>query len=364
MSRTSDFSKIKGVARIGWEMRTETPLCIKAGTTSAWNQSTSLDRNTTKLRQVDATFNFFQKENISDDASISDFFYDAFIKENALRIRYRIPASSLRGALRNYTIRRLVPKNWQDAELAPTRKDNETEEAWDKRHEKHYDRLKKALDTPGWHLIQNLFGMATETEIENLADETVAGRLRVMVNDLPCLNEKDFQAGLLNGENFSIFRPGSTYGRMVFTTRNPLDRITQAAKDGGLHSFTELAPGNRFSATLEIVNPVPADLGFAAFWEQSMNNGLLRIGGLTSVGRGRVRIESSDIRLFLRSANGFSGLSDAPSRDRADVLDGLFSEYSIPGWENEKQIYLKKLNDFYNTLQTSDFTHQQGDENA
>ena len=26
MTRTSDFFKIKGVARIGWEMRTETPL--------------------------------------------------------------------------------------------------------------------------------------------------------------------------------------------------------------------------------------------------------------------------------------------------------------------------------------------------
>jgi len=112
MHRDTDFSTIKGIARIRWDIETATPLCIKAGTTSQWNQATlNYNNRPKKLRLCDSTFDFFQKDNQNkDDASVSDFYHDSYIKSNELKIRYNIPASSVRGALRNYTITRLMKK--------------------------------------------------------------------------------------------------------------------------------------------------------------------------------------------------------------------------------------------------------------
>ncbi len=332
MSRTSDFSKIKGVARIGWEMRTETPLCIKAGTTSVFQ------------RKMD--FDFFKQDKENEtDALISDFYYDAYIREDRLDIRYRIPASSVRGALRNYTIRRLIPKLYQDADILPVAQEDENDDAWAQTQNAYCMRLKNALQTPGWHLIQNLFGMAAETETEILADETVAGRLRVMVGDLKELSSDEFRKNFVAGR-LRECHPGSTHGKMIVSTRNPLDRATRSSKGGGLHSFMELAPNNAFSVTLSFLNPGPQDLGLVAFWEQAVNEGFLRFGGLTSSGRGRLRITSADVRLFLREVKDFPEFERCDDSE-VDILADILPEHRISDWDSAKEYYLEVLDGKY-----------------
>jgi CRISPR/Cas system CSM-associated protein Csm3 (group 7 of RAMP superfamily) len=346
MGRTSDFSKLKGVALIEWKLKTATLLCIKSGTTSLWEQSTSRDA---KMRQVGAKFDFFTKQKSKGtEASLSDFYYDTFFKKDKLQVRYCIPASSFRGAIRSYTIKRLVPK--QSWSATDTVKKERTEDSSLTQDEKQ-QQMTAALNLPGWHLVQNLFGIATDSADEKLKEETVAGRLTVSVGELDSVPEEIFRRQLIGGD-FGTFRTGSTHGNMVITTRNPLDRVTQAAKDGGLHSFMELAPGNVFTASLRIVNPSFTDLGLVAFWEKGIQSGLLRIGRLTSLGRGRLTIDSTKITIFTRNPEQFLGL--VPHEEHTnDRLNGVFKEYTIGKWHDKKQDYLNKLRNFYD-----DFTKE------
>ena len=354
MSRTSDFSTIDGVARIVWQVSTVTALCIKAGTVSAWEQASPSDGNATKTRQIDAVFDFFKKEpKENSESQLSDFYYDVHLADGEPKVRYKVPSTSVRGALRNYTIKRLIRKEFWDAELKatsdidlPDGEQGAQDEQEEQKVKQNNETFKEALKTPGWNLVQNLFGIAADTDDPDLEKESVAGRLCVRVGNLEKLTPERFQENLIHG-NFKKdgFKPGSTHGKMAVTTRNPLDRITKAAKKGGLHSFLELAPGNRFEIVLDIANPGPADIGFAAFWEQAVNTGLLRFGGLTSSGRGRLNIvkEGSCIALFAHSAKGFDGFEKQRDTFPDDVLSGLFHEYRMTDWDGFKGHYLQKL---------------------
>ena len=342
MGRVTDFSSINGIAEIVWDVTTKTSLCIKAGTTSGWRQASSPD----KLRLVDASLDFFQKERqTTDGATLADFYYDTRIRNDQVEVQYCIPSRSVRGALRNQTIKRLVmEKEYWNAGLYGVRKDGASEEML----REGAETLKAALKTPGWHLVQNLFGLGVDSGDDGLDDESVAGRLSIMVGDLKKQSGDEFKKTLISGSFIQNgFTPGSTHGKMVITTRSPLDHIIHAAKDGGLHSFMELAPGNQFSITIRIVNPKPEDLGLVAFWEREINNGLLRLGGLTSVGRGRLHIDdNASLKLFSRSNNGFPGF-ESSGKQGGDILSGLFPEYSMSQWNRHKKTYLGKLKAFY-----------------
>ena len=119
-----------------------------------------------------------------------------------------------------------------------------------------------------------------------------------------------------------------------------------------MHSFMELAAGNRFSIDLQIANPNPCDIGFAAFWEQALKNGLLRLGGLISAGRGRLNISQggTEIRLFARSCEGFPGFEKQEQNASDDILAGLFHEYIMTDWTNRKNEYLGLLKSEYEKL--------------
>lgn len=343
MARESDFSAVRGVALIEWKLKTATKLCIKSGTISAWQQAASTKG---KMRQVDAFLDFYKKEQNDEKASLADFYHDASIVNGTLKVRYRIPASSVRGALRSYTIKRLVPKSrWGDLKVTK-KSDDETDSA--QAQAKERARIESALNTPGWHLIQNLFGMATDSGDDALEAQTVAGRLSVSADGLKEYEKDEFERNLIAG-NFTECEPGSTHGKMVITTRNPLDRITQAAKSGGLHSFMELAPGNEFTVKLRIINPSPSDLGLVAFWEEGFEAGLLRIGGLTSTGRGRVVVESQTVSVFGRYIKGFDGLVELNQRAE-DCLSGILTEHEVGDWPAIKKRYLKRLYGFFDSF--------------
>lgn len=342
-----DFSKVKGVAVITWELETATPLCIKSGSASLWNQASSKAGKPVKLRRINAEYDFFKKESLPDDASISDFYYGVTIDQDQLMLNHEIPASGVRGALRNYAIKRLTPKEHWNAALFP-----ETEEMAAPLEEKteYSKKLKAALKTPGWQMLRTIFGLAADTFDPQIEKESAKGRLSVETGMLEAMPKEIFQKNLFDG-NFSHFEPGPINGRMLFTTRNPIDRITRAAKNGGLHSFTELAPGNRFSITLRFLNPVPTDLGMVALWEQGICQGLLRLGGLNSAGRGRLEIKSTRINLFLREQTGFSGLKVSTDESCPDILSGLYPEFIIPEWKTKTFYYLNLLQEAFTNFQ-------------
>lgn len=335
MTVVSDFSKVDGIAKVLWCLKTVTPLCIKSGTTSAWHQG--LER---KTREVAAHFDFFDK---SADQSVSDFYYDTSIENDTLSLQYRIPPSSIRGPLRDYTIRKLVPREFWTAFLMDEVEEENLQHDGEEAGHGYNAFLKDALQCSGWRIVQGLFGLTVGSDDKALAGETVAGRLRCMVGDLEELPENEFKGGLISGDFDERFAAGPTNGRMNISTRNPIDRITHAGKMGGLHSFMELAHGNIFEATFQIINPTPEDLGLVAFWEQGIRDGLIRFGGLKAAGRGRVSLEKgSNIILFLRSGNGFEGLVTSKSHSE-DKLAGIFAEYTFPDWRKAMTGYLKKL---------------------
>ncbi len=344
----TQFSTINGVAWMRWQVKTVTPLCIKAGTTSVWNQSTQ-----PKTRQVKATFDFFNKT--LTQHTIADFYYDVFINDinsaSKLSVRYTIPPSSVRGALRGFTIRALVKREWWNAFLYPDECSGESD-------------LKASTNDPGWQLVRNLFGLAWDMD-EDISNPTIAGRLRVMVEGPPELPEEDIKSHL-ESEGFNIHQVQypSRNGRMCFTTRNPLDRITQAAKAGGLHSFMELAPGNSFTIKLCIVNPEPTDIGLLGFWEDAIDSGRLRLGGLTAAGRGRLKITEKEINLYLRDSGRPNGSTYLKKENggtaRNEILAGLFTRWTISNedWGKAREDYLNILKEHYKTLsQNKEGTH-------
>lgn len=324
MSRTTNFSNVTGIAKIDWQITTQTPLCIKSGTTSILNKKTN-------------TLDFDDKAEKSGDennVSVSDFYFDVKIDEGAPHVVFRIPASSVRGALRTYTIKRLIPKEFRGATLFEAKEGKETDEALMAQKNKL---LKDALNLPGWHLIQNLFGLAADTSDEDLENEVVAGRLRISSNHIIC------RKVMLNKPNAPL----------SIASRSPLDRVTRGTKDGGFHSFMELRPDHPFSITLHIINPTPEDLGFIAFWENSINKGLIRLGGLKSAGKGRLRVKS-EVTLFRRDASQFfAAANDAGSpKDNPaekDILSNLYPRHQL-NWATLKSGYLTKLNTKYEQL--------------
>ena len=311
--QSTDFSDIKGIAQFSWELTTETALCIKSGTTSV------LDK--------DKTIEFKRKNangNKKEESLVSDFSFDAVIENNSVKPRFRIPASSIRGVLRNFTIRELIPQEFWGAALSAT-------------DEKAKDNLagtiepiclKQAFEHPGWQIVRNLFGLATDGSDPEVADKTVAGRLHVYSDD-------------------GIDTPDNPQ-KITLRTRNPLDRCIQAGKDKGLHQFMVLPAGNTFTVTFRTINPIPADLGLFGIWKQYINAGRIRLGG---AGKARLSVKPETAMLYLRkntSHENFPGARECQP-EKPDLLEVMFDAYDITGFEKESA-YRKAIEDLYTSL--------------
>ena len=114
----------------------------------------------------------------------------------------------------------------------------------------------------------------------------------------------------------------------------------------------ELKRGYEFDIELQVVNPTPEDLGFIAFWESSINQGLIRLGGLKGVGKGRLHVKTHAV-LFGRDTAGFSlpGTSEKSSGNcpSEDVLSDLYPRHQLD-WKTLKGGYLQKLKTKYDQL--------------
>ena len=307
-----------------WKLRLETPLCIKNNSLSAFNPTDGEK----KTRNCNMSFGW-NRSTTNDEVKVSDAHFGIHIKDERVIPCYSIPASSIRGSLRSWTIKHLVK-----------------EELWGLLHELDEDKenihkIKEALESnPGLELALDFFGMAVE-EPDRIEDSiSQAGRIKVEVLPLEKESEKPWVQGNDWKPEESRFGPQNVCRHI--SVRGPVDRITHAAREGGLHYFLEFSPNQTFDVVLRVVNPEPVHLGLIALWEREIDTGILRVGGLTSIGRGRLRVENNQHDLF--ALPGYKGSWELESASDQqirpdDILMQLWKTYPI----TETGLYIEKV---------------------
>ncbi len=277
------FSRgVWGVLKVDWSLICETPLVIRNGLDICYTVSEAVKTRNQGL-------NFAWKGKVEKtEYEVAALHYGYEVKDGKVGKYHFVPASSVRGALRTWTIRQFVQSDFQGRLTPPKADQSEAIQAY-------FKSVQAALTSPqtGYPLVAGLFGLALEARQQ--ADlPGNAGRL--IVETEPFASPAG-RAIAINGP-----QPGGEMGpanaRREMAVRNPLDRVTHASKDGGLHHFLEFCRGETFGVHLSILNPRQADLGLVSLWVREMNTGLLRLGALTSIGRGRVRVQEQGYRLW------------------------------------------------------------------
>jgi len=315
---------VNAVLATKWKLRLETPLCIKSNSSSAFNPTDGEK----KTRNCNMSFGW-NRSATNDEVQISDAHFGIHIKDGRVIPCYSIPGSSIRGSLRSWTIKHLVK-----------------EELWGLLHKldegkENIHKIEEALESnPGLELALDCFGMAVEEPDRVEGNISQAGRMKVEALPLEIESEKPWVQGNDWKPEESRFGPQNVCRHI--SVRGPVDRITHAAKEGGLHYFLEFSPNQTFDVVLRVVNPEPVHLGLIALWEREIDTGILRVGGLTSIGRGRLRVENSQHDLF-----AFPGYKDDWKLESAqeqqdqsdDILAQLCKTYPI----SKAELYIDEL---------------------
>jgi hypothetical protein len=304
---------VHSVLLADWEFVCVTPLVIRNGQQIAYSDSTPIKTRLGKLR--------LRQKALDEEHAVAALYYGYEIRDGRVHSYHFVSASSVRGALRSWSIRHLVHPTLYEALTSPT---EEKEEAV----ALHVQKGLAQRDT-GCELIASLFGLAANESEEDAPSNK--GRLSV--------ETQKFAAGGLHMVAVSDAKmeaqsePDNVQRQM--TVRNPLDRTTHASRKGGLHRFLEVCKGERFGVRLRIVNPLDCDLGLLGLWVRDLNDGMLRIGALSSIGRGRMEVSKQVYELWQRPnasrLRGHSFLREEAggSRDN-DILAGLWTRYIIP----------------------------------
>lgn len=272
-----------------WTLELKTPLVIRASTNA------SIHNNEGKKGREKTNDFRWEKEssNNSDWTAIRDFNYEFAVGEdNKLVARYSIPGSSIRGALRQWTIKALVKDDELSLFTLPKlEKDDTIGRAI------RMINARVAVENPDncWHDVLSLFGIAYD--LNPGVDEPLiwSGRLEMGSVTLP-----DGE-GKTDGFRYDASEVNSCAPKNIGThvkTRSPLDRVTMAAKKGGLHSVIEMSEGQTFTLEFRIVNPRQNDLKILKLWKRDIDAGFIRFGGLSSQGRGKAKIVSDAYQLY------------------------------------------------------------------
>lgn len=276
---------ISSVLVVTWTLRLETPLVIRSGHKSAFKTSSEK-----KSRYRDAGYKWNGPTSGSEWTELGELDVGVEIVNNGTSLqaepRYRIPAKSLRGALRSWTLSRLAPQVVRDllAKL-PELDEKKTAAAIAGSGEPGVSGLADYL--------RGLFGLAGKEvgETDNLSSR---GRLSLDTGPVRHGVEPKLY---IPGEDWNdadkLIGPNNADRQLA--VRGPVCRFTQAAKHGGLHQYLEFAAGQAFRANLRIINPQAEDLELLKWWRHELNSGLLRLGGLSSIGRGRLEVDSDGL---------------------------------------------------------------------
>ena len=252
-----------------WSMKLETPMVIRSGGKFGWKNAPG-----SKMRNKEMKFvwGFPKCDPLTE---VGDLNFSIRIEGDEAKPYYHIPSSSIRGALREWAVTQLLPKECWNLEQCIKEIINGKQKP-------------KYLDD-----ILSLFGFAIETGDKLITEKyTKAGRLSIHAAPFSGNEPEPFVHGTWSNT-------GNHYGPENATrhvaTRNPIDRITHAARDGGLHSFLEFSAGQLVDVIIHIDDPTEFDKNLSAAWKEEINSGMIRFGGLTGVGRGRVSISLKEV---------------------------------------------------------------------
>ena len=316
-----------------WNVTLETPLVIRNGRTLSYGEDAS-----TKSRNQHLHLNWLAGANATHEVAA---LFDGYEVVDGRVVSYHyVPPSSVRGALRSWVIRHMVPsqffaalvptsraKGAGDSETDPPLPDASSDLIPSETQEAAPD-LQAAFQTRknGFHLVASLFGFATDTRDGTNAPAN-AGRLSIETDKFRGAAMRKIRVA---GATMEVEQGPENVARQM-TVRNPLDRITHASRDGGLHHFLEFSRGATFSIRLRFLNVQPTDLGLLYLWQREIENGLLRFGALASIGRGRVSVQPQSYTLWRRrNAPVMAGLEQFRQLPAGgDILDCLWEGYEI-----------------------------------
>lgn len=315
---------VYGMLKVRWVLKLETPMVIRNGKFIHYK---SREKANSKNRGLGIEFGW-SKSTDKDKPDVAALHYGYEIRDGKVQAYHFVPASGVRGAFRSWVIDHLVHPEYRQG-ITPKKKEND--EAVDKAQAALYvSAVNAALEdrSHGYQLVASLFGLAAASGYEKEMAEN-AGRLRVETERFQSAKIEPIEAnGIVSRGNAG---PGNAKREMV--VRNPVDRVTHASKDGGLHQFLQFCKGETFVVTLSVRNPTDSDLGLLSLWRREMEDGLLRIGALSSIGRGRVCVEKETCQLWIRP--GATGVSMqrfrvvADEKRQQDVLAGIWQEYEL-----------------------------------
>ncbi|GIK38056.1 MAG: hypothetical protein BroJett011_18890 [Chloroflexota bacterium] len=307
---------VHSVLLIRWNLRCETPLVIRNGLSVGYTEP-----KTPKNRGLNLKFKWAEE---TGEHAVSILHYGYEVNDSSISAYHFVPPSSVRGALRSWTLNHLGKADFLSNITPPPQEGKILLEAYlnnvqaalaDRRH--------------GYQLVFSLFGLALDTQdaSKRLGN---AGRLQLETDKF---NQAEVQPIAVNGiVNQGRVGPDNVNRQM--TVRNPLDRLTQASKEGGLHHFLEFCRGTSFTVRMFILNPQGCDLGLISLWRQEMNDGLLRLGALANIGRGRVCIKEESYALWKRRGapdlDGFQLFTSAANTLENEALADLWEEYTLP----------------------------------
>ena len=308
---------VHSVLLVDWVLTCETPLAIRNRQRLAY-----VDAAPTKTRYLNLNLRWHPARKPEHEVTALHYGYE--IHGGQVRSYHFVPPSSVRGALRSWSIRHLVHPKLVET-LMPQSSDGEADASTADGVTVQQGLAQR--DT-GCELIASLFGLAADESKKDALSN--AGRLRIET-------EKFVREGL---------RPVDVSGVKMTTTngpdnvqrempvRNPLDRMTHASRDAGLHRFLEVARGQTFVVHLRITNPLDCDLGLLGLWVREMEDGMLRFGALASIGRGRMAVQQQTYELWRRAnapqLQGHALLRKEAGGSRTDdILAGLWTRYVV-----------------------------------
>jgi len=252
-----------------WTVTLETPLVVRSGGKFGW-----VNAPHSKTRNKDMQFRWGMPKGTLEE--ISDLNFSIKIEDKEAKPYYHVPSSSIRGSLRDWTITNLLPRDyWNVEEYIKTL-------------------LTPLHSVPNLDDILDLFGSAIDGKTEAVSKfYTKAGRLTIVAKAFTHGETEPVMAG-------TWAKIGNNYGphnaKRHIKPRNPLDRITHSAKLKGLHNFLEFSVGQSFTITFAIKDPTPFDEELLKAWKREIKDGMIRFGGLTGIGRGRISIAENPVQ--------------------------------------------------------------------
>lgn len=309
---------VLGVLKATWTLKLLSPLTIR-------NQNYSAFKHSEGGKGRGANKENFEFEWVTPDAKlskagappsnfsqISDFNYEFAVDGNTVKPEYSIPASSIRGTLRNAAIKRLVKFDERKLFSIPSKQDRENQE--NAPLPEQFERAITILNerTENWFHILSLFGNVYDYDSDQNDPITWAGRMKMNITipqtgahqSIECLNQ------LVESHN-------APYNvRMQTAVRNPLDRATMGAKDKGLHSWLEMSENEQFTIEMRILNPTNTDIKLVNMWHTDIDDGFISFGALTQQGRGKCKSVEENYYLYVsRSSCLYDSVKDLQTND-------------------------------------------------